>query len=116
MNKTGQYYPPGGIFNIKYLGQCQILKISSIYKEIKQLTVHSLQMHTFYTKYSFHKLAQALDFPFKKPPCAACGKSIRCLRMQFRTASTRAMNYKSKEEIITTRYALNSKIHESIGI
>lgn len=48
-----------------YLDQCQILKISSIYKEITQRTAHPLEMHTFYLKHDFVRASKSISLPLK---------------------------------------------------
>lgn len=68
-----------------YFYQCQILKISSNYKEMSQFTVHPLEMHTFYLKYHFVKSQQGHWTSLKQndqhtnPPCAVCRTSIQHL-------------------------------------
>lgn len=49
-----------------YFDQCQILKISSIYKEISQFTVHPLEMHTVYLKYHFVRASKGIRPPLNK--------------------------------------------------
>lgn len=48
-----------------YFDQCQILKISSIYKEVSQFTVHPLEMHTLYLKYHFDRASKGIRPPLK---------------------------------------------------
>lgn len=113
-NKTGQYYQAECIFNINDV-HWPVSDTKNILLRNKTICSTCCRNACFLLKYPFDKPVQASELHFKKLPCAVCRRSINCLTMQFRTGSTRAPSYINKEEILTG-YALNSKIHKSIGI
>lgn len=81
-----------------YFDQCQILKISSIYKEISQFTVHPLEMHTFYLKYHFVRASKGITLSLKKLintqtlPVQLVGQAFSIL-MQFRIDSMWTLSF-----------------------